>query len=85
MTNELTAEANLLLFRSFILNHFNYCPLIWQIFGLGELKKMEKVQLRGLHFVFNDFHAYYSDLRSRAGRLLLYIERLKADVVTEVF
>ncbi len=45
---------------------------------------MEKGQIRALCFVFNDFHAYYIDLRSRAGRPLLYIERLKA-VVTEVF
>ena len=84
MTNELTAEAMLLLFRSFILSHFNYCPLIWHFCGLGDLKKIEKVQLRVLSFVFNDFHASYSNLRSRPGRPLLYIERLKA-IVTEVF
>ncbi len=45
---------------------------------------MEKVQLRALRFVFNDFRASYSDLRSRAGRPLLYTERLKA-ILTEVF
>ncbi len=43
---------------------------------------MEKVQLRVLRFVFNDFHASYSDLRSRGGRQLLYIKRLKA-IATE--
>ncbi len=45
---------------------------------------MEKVKLRAIRFVFNDSHVSYSDLRSRAGRPLLYIDRLKA-VVTEVF
>ncbi len=45
---------------------------------------MEKLQLRALRFVFNDFHASYSDLRSRAGRPLFYTERLKA-ILTEVF
>ena len=45
---------------------------------------MEKVQLRSLRFAFNDFHASYSDLRSEAGRPLLYTEYLKA-ILTEVF
>ena len=67
-----------------MLSRFNHCPLIWHFCGLGDLKKMEKVQLRALRFVFNDFHASYSDFISRAGRPLLYIERLKA-VVTDVF
>ncbi len=69
LSNELTTETKLLLFRSFILSHFNYCSLIWHFCGLGDLEKMEKVQLRLLHFVCNDFHASYSDLRSRAGGL----------------
>ena len=63
--------------------HFNYCPLIWHYCGLGDLKKTEKGS-PPLRFVFNDVHASYSDLSSRAGRPLLYIKRLKA-VVTEVF
>ncbi len=84
MSNELTAEAKLLLYKSFILSHFNYCPLVWHFCGLGDLKKMEKVELRALRFVFNDFHASYCELRSRSGRPLLYTERLKV-VVTEVF
>ncbi len=84
LSNELTTEAKLLLFRSFILSHFNYCCLIWHFCGLGDLIKMEKVQLRALRIVFNDFHASYSDLRSRAGRLLLYTEHQKA-ILTEVF
>ncbi len=84
MSNKLTAEAKLLLFRSFILSYFNYCPLIWHLCGLGDLKKMETVQRRALRFVFNDFHASCSDLSSRAGKPLLYVERLKA-FVTEVF
>ncbi len=49
--------------------------------GLGDLKKIEKVQLKGLPFISNDFRASYSDLRSRAGRPLSYI--FKA-IVTEV-
>ncbi len=62
-----------------VLSHLNYCPLVWHFCRPGDLTEMVKVK----RFVFNDFHASYSDLRSRAGRPLLYIERLKA-IVTEV-
>ncbi len=45
---------------------------------------MEKVQLRALCFAFKDSHASYTNLRSRAGRPLLYTEHLKV-ILTEVF
>ncbi len=83
MTHELTAEAKLFLSRSFILSHFNYCPLIWHFCGLGGLKN-RKGSTQGSTLCFNDFHASYSDLRSRAGWPLLYLERLKT-IVREVF
>ncbi len=63
MTNELIAEAKLLFCMSFIHIHFHYCSML-HFCGLGDLKEIENVQLRGVPF--NDFHASYSDLTSRA-------------------
>ncbi len=45
---------------------------------------MAKVQLGALRFVFKICHASYSDLRSTAGRPLLYTERPQA-ILTEIF
>ncbi len=53
---------------------FSYCSPIWRFSRLGDLMVMDKAQ-RHLLFAYNDFHAPYSDLRSRAGRALLCNER----------
>ncbi len=72
-SNELTTEAKLLC----------SCHLSLDILTIV-LSYMALVQRRALRFVFNDLHASYSDLRSRAQRLVLYTERLRA-ILTEGF
>ncbi len=58
--------------------------LLYGIFvALGSLRRWKRYNL-GLCFVFHNPYASYSGVRSRAGKPLLYTERLKA-IVTEVF
>ena len=38
---------------------------------------MEKIQERGLRFVFNDSESSYNELLNKANKNLLYIERIK--------
>ncbi len=48
-------EVKLSIYRDFILSNFNYCPVVWMLCGQGNVKKMERLQLKALHFVFNYF------------------------------
>ena len=73
----LDTETKILVFNSFILSNFNYCPLVWHHCSIGDTRKIEKIQERGLRFVYNDFKASYSDLLSRANKNMLYIDRLQ--------
>lgn len=75
LAKTLTTDAKLMLFNAFILSHFNYCPLVWNFYSLADLKKMEKLQFRALRFVYNDFTSSYTELRNKAGKPLLYVQR----------
>ena len=84
LSRNLDVNCKLMLFQSFILCHFNFCPLVWHFCSNRDLKKVEKVQHRALKFVYNDFTSSYSDLRRKANRPLMYVQRLRT-IVTEVF
>ncbi len=55
-------EVKLSIYRAFILSNFNDCPVIYMLCGQGNVKKMEYIQLKALHFVFNDFTSGYAEL-----------------------
>ncbi len=80
----LTMETRLIIYRSFILSNFNYCPLVWHFCGIKNTRKMEKIQERALRFVYRDFTSSYDDLLSKGNIEMLYIKRLKS-MATEVY
>jgi len=73
----LDVEAKILLSQTFILSHFNYCPIVWHFCTREDLRKIEKIQKRALRYIYNDYTASYSDLRRKADTPLLYTQRLK--------
>ena len=73
----LDVEAKLLILQTFILSHFNYCPIVWHFCSREDLRKIEKIQKRALRYVYNDFTSTYSELRCKANKPLLYTQRLK--------
>ena len=73
----LDPDTKLIVFNSFVLSNFNYCPLVWHHCSIRDNRKMEKIQERGLRFVYNDSKSSYKELLSKANKNILYIERLK--------
>ena len=84
LSNILDVDAKFLLFNSFILSNFNFCPLIWHFCSITDMKQMEKIQKRALMYTFNDFTSSYSELRLKAKKTLLYVNRLRL-IVSEVY
>ena len=46
----------LTIFHTFIPSNFNFCPLAWHFCMEKNSKKIEKVQERALHFVYEDYN-----------------------------
>lgn len=84
LSKTLDTNAKMCLFQTFILSHFNYCPVVWHFTKLENMKKIEKIQERALRYVFNDFVSSYSDLLKKASRPLLYVQRLRS-IMVEVY
>ena len=80
----LDREAKMLLFNSFIVSQFSFCPIVWNYCKRSDKEKMEKIQYRALKYVHRDFTASYRNLRQRSNVPLLHINRLR-NITCEVF
>ena len=50
------------LIQSFVLSHFNYCPLVWYFTTAKQLQKIEKIQESALRFMTDDCLSSYETL-----------------------
>ena len=48
-----------IIMNSFILCHFNYCPLIWMLCGKGSQDKLEKINERALRLAYSEYSSSY--------------------------
>ncbi len=66
LSNFMGAKAKLTIFRSFIASNFSYCCHIWYFCSPTLKTRLEKIQLRGLRYVFNDYDSSYDSLLVKA-------------------
>lgn len=76
--HNLSLLNRLTIFHTFVLSNFNFCPLAWHFCTETSTKKLEKLQERGLRFVYNDFSISYEDLLTKAKLSTLRIRRMRA-------
>ena len=55
ISHNLSLETTVLIYKSFIISNFNYCPLVWHVCSKVNTIKLEKLQLRALRLVYGDF------------------------------
>ena len=80
----LNIKARKLVFKSFIMSNFTYCPLVWHFCGKTNNAKVEKIQERALRIVFNDYTSDYENLRGKIGVKTMIHSRLVC-ILLEVF
>ena len=80
----LDSNVKLLLYKSFIICHFNYCPAVWHACGVSNTKKLENIQFRALKFVFNDHTSSYESLLKRADMPSLEVACMR-NIACEVY
>ena len=72
------------MYNTFILSNFNYCPIIWHFCGKTSTKKIEAIQERALRFMYNDKESTYDSLLKKCQCNTLHIRRIMT-IATEVF
>ena len=77
-------EIRQVVVKSFILAHFNYCPLVWYFTSAKQVNKIEKVQERALKFISNDYFSDYESLLKKLKFLSMQIRRIRS-LCVEIF
>ena len=67
----------IIIVNSFILYHFNYCPLIWLFCSNTSQKKLEKVNERALRLALSDYTSSYKDLLINANSTTIHIHSIR--------
>jgi len=70
--NIITSNVMLRLYKAFILQHLQYCSLIWHFSGTRNCDKLESLNKRILRFIFNDSLSSYDELLKKAKIASLY-------------
>ena len=71
------ASTMLKLYRAFVLPHFQYFSVVWHFCSSRNSEKLESLNKRALHVVFNDREWTYSHLLDRAAATPLYNLRVQ--------
>ncbi len=66
-----------IIYNTFILAHFNYCPMVWQFCGKASTKKIELIQERALRFLLNDQKSTYHELLEKCNYTTMLTRRIK--------
>ena len=78
----LDVRSHRMLYNSFIMSNFNYCPLVWHFCGKTNNQKLEKIQERALRILYFDYTSTYDELLDKAGTNTLLINRLRLMALT---
>ena len=76
ISKHLTINSHRATYNSFIMRHFNYCPLVWHFCGHVNNQKLEKIHERALRILFAEYNSSYIEVLGKAGTTILLIQRL---------
>ncbi len=77
----LPTNVKLMLYKTYISSHLNFCPLVWHFCGESNTQKLERIQNRALRFVFDD---HESDPRPSANIPSLELSRMHTSLATSI-
>ena len=66
LKSSLDYDSRMVIYKSFVISNFNYCPVVWLFTSKSSLSKLENIQKRALRFVLNDYESDYNDLLTKA-------------------
>ena len=84
LTNYLEEKEKRILVNSFILCHFNYCPLVWLFCNKKSKNKIEKINERALRIIHTDYSLNYNDLLKKDEDTTIHINMIR-NLALEVY
>ena len=82
--NIFSVEEKKIVYQTFVLSNFNYCPIVWNFCCTMMMRKIEYIQERALRFIYNDFKTEYRDMLKLYDHETLHVRRIKA-IACEVY
>ncbi len=77
VARNLDSQKASLLYNSFIMTNFNYCPLIWMFSGKAANHEVNRVHKRALRVLLNDFDSSFEELLSRNEETTIHVRNLQ--------
>ena len=65
------------LINSYFYSNFNYHPLAWMFSSTKSLNKVQFLQRRALHFLYENYVLSYEELLQKAGKETMKVNRLR--------
>ena len=66
-----------MLFKSFIISQFNYCPIVWMCHGRGLNNKINNIHERALRIVYHDKISSFKTLLKRDKSTSIHMKNLQ--------
>ena len=70
-------EKRTILYNSFILPNFNYCPLIWMFCGKSSNDDVERLHKRALRVLLDDYESTFEELLRKRGEYTIHRRNLQ--------
>ena len=70
-------EKLIIIINSFILCHFNYCPVIWLFCSNDSKQEMEKNNERALRLALSDYSSAYVKLQNKTKLTTVHIHLIR--------
>ena len=77
VSSSLSEKQSLLLYTSFIVSQFNYCPLIWMFCGKVANNELNRTHKRALRILFNDYTSTFNELLHRGNECTIHQKNLQ--------
>ena len=80
----ISEDEKRMLFKSFIISQFNYCPIVWMCHGRGLNNKINNIHERALRIVYQDKKSSFETLLKRDKSTSIHVKNLQ-HLATELF
>ena len=80
----LSQHKKWILFKTFIMSQFNYCPLVWMCHSRGLNNKINNIHKRALRIVYQDKKSNLQDLLQKDKSVSIHMKSLQY-LATEIY
>ena len=84
LRKDLDLSQKIILYNSFIISSFGYCPVVWMYCGIIANKNINSIQKRALRALYNDFTSSYDALLIKGNHERIHVKNIKS-LLIEVY